>query len=84
MHKVKVVNFYAENTGDDALAFFNVKVRDELAIATCYHPILQTDATVENATIKDSFARSILLHKSPDVKFTNTTVENSPGLKNSK
>ena len=26
MHKVKVVNFYAENTGDDALAFFNVKV----------------------------------------------------------
>ena len=26
MHKVKVENFYAENTGDDALAFFNVKV----------------------------------------------------------
>ena len=26
MHKVKVRNFYAENTGDDALAFFNVKV----------------------------------------------------------
>ena len=26
MHKVRVENFYAENTGDDALAFFNVKV----------------------------------------------------------
>ena len=28
MHKVTVDNFYAENTGDDALAFFNVKVRN--------------------------------------------------------
>ena len=27
VHKVRVENFYAENTGDDALAFFNVKVR---------------------------------------------------------
>ena len=26
MHKVKVENFYAENTGDDSLAFFNVVV----------------------------------------------------------
>ena len=26
VHKVRVENFYAENTGDDALAFFNVKV----------------------------------------------------------
>ena len=26
MHKVRVENFSAENTGDDALAFFNVKV----------------------------------------------------------
>ena len=25
MHKVKVENFYAENTGDDSLAFFNAK-----------------------------------------------------------
>ena len=30
MHKVKVENFYAENTGDDALAFFNVKVNQPL------------------------------------------------------
>ena len=28
MHKVKVINFFAENTGDDSLAFFNVKVRN--------------------------------------------------------
>ena len=27
MHKVKVENFYSENTGDDSLAFFNVKVK---------------------------------------------------------
>ena len=26
MHKATVENFYAENTGDDAIAFFNVKV----------------------------------------------------------
>ena len=26
MHKVHVENFYAENTGDDSLAFFNVRV----------------------------------------------------------
>ena len=30
MHKVTVKNFYAENTGDDALAFFNVKVRHSI------------------------------------------------------
>ena len=28
MHKVRITNFFAENTGDDSLAFFNVKVRD--------------------------------------------------------
>ena len=26
VHKVRVENFYSENTGDDSLAFFNVKV----------------------------------------------------------
>jgi len=66
MHKVKVENFYAENTGDDALAFFNVK----------------TDANVENAKIYDSFARSILLHESPDVKFSNVQLERSPACVN--
>merc|ERR1712083_493416 len=25
MHKVRVENFYAENTGDDSIAFFNVR-----------------------------------------------------------
>lgn len=32
MHKVKVINFFAENTGDDSLAFFNVAVSDLILI----------------------------------------------------
>ena len=32
MHKVRVINFFAEGTGDDSLAFFNVKVSKECEI----------------------------------------------------
>lgn len=62
MHKVHVENFYAENTGDDSLAFFNVR----------------SQASVTNVTIKDAFARSVLLHKSPKIGFVNVHVERSP------
>lgn len=77
MHKVKVINFFAENTGDDSLAFFNVKVMQNLLTSTNKsHP--QTNASIQNAVIRDAFARSVLLHKSPMVKMTNVSVERSP------
>ena len=31
MHRVKVISFYAEGTGDDSLAFFNVKVSNKIS-----------------------------------------------------
>ena len=40
--------------------------------------LLQTNATVENAVIKDAFSRSVLLYKS-DVGMKNVAVERSPG-----
>ena len=39
MHKVKVINFYAEGTGDDSLAFFNVKVRISCIIVRDKEPL---------------------------------------------
>ena len=81
MHKVTVRNFYAENTGDDALAFFNVKVSCGTQHSQHYNNIsLQTNATVENVVIKDAFSRSILLYKS-DLDMKNIAVERSPGRK---
>jgi len=62
MHKVKVENFYAENTGDDSLAFFNVV----------------SQASVTNVTIVDAFSRSVLLHKSPNIEFNEVKVSRSP------
>ena len=40
MHKVRVENFYAENTGDDALAFFNVKVLDDAFSTSRYRCLI--------------------------------------------
>ena len=37
MHKVRVENFFAENTGDDSLAFFNVKVRSSFLFSGQAH-----------------------------------------------
>jgi len=62
MHKVRVENFYSENTGDDSLAFFNVL----------------SQAYLTNVTISDAFSRSIFLHKSPPVKFVNVVVKRNP------
>ena len=64
MHKVRVENFYAENTGDDSLAFFNVRVSRETTTGLYLIIIpMQSQASVTNATIKDAFSRSILLHQ---------------------
>ena len=41
--------------------------------------VFQTEAVVENSVIKDSFARSILLYKSPDVQYSNVHLERAPG-----
>lgn len=84
MHKVKVENFYAENTGDDSLAFFNAKA-SSLNVGCRYQlnmylRFFQTEAVVENSVIKDSFARSILLYKSPDVQYSNVHLERAPGI----
>ena len=43
------------------------------------HIKLQSGVSVENAVIRDAFARSILMFRSPDVKLSGISVERSPG-----
>ena len=61
IYNVTVENVKAENTGDDSIALFNVV----------------KGGVVRNSRIKDSFARGILLNKSPLTKIENNTLERS-------
>ena len=61
IYNVTVENVKAENTGDDSIALFNVV----------------KGGVVRNCRIKDSFARGILLNKSPTTKIENNTLERS-------
>jgi len=62
MHNVRVENFYAENTGDDSLAFFNV----------------QSFVALKNITIRDSFSRSLLFYRSAEPDLQEVNVIRSP------
>ena len=58
IYNVTVENLTAENTGDDSIAFFNVA----------------GGGVINNCTIKDSFARGILLRNSQMTSLINNTL----------
>jgi parallel beta-helix repeat protein len=55
---VTVENLTAENTGYDSIALFNVA----------------DGGSIQNCTVKDSFARGILLRNSPKTTLTDNTL----------
>jgi parallel beta-helix repeat protein len=58
VYNVTIENLTAENTGDDSIALFNVA----------------DGGLIQKCTVKDSYARGILLRSSPNTTLTENTL----------